>query len=138
MPNTISVQEIESAIGDHEIWKRRLRDTLRSGQSEIPATTASRYDLCKFGQWLDRAIEGVSPEARLPYEVVNELHIRFHHNIASVIASIERGNMQAAQDIMEDSCDYVMEELVGLLHDWRREIKARDTGTTHFFDDDLI
>ena len=138
MPNAISVEDLEQAIGAHEVWKQRLRDTLRSGRSEIPATTACRHDLCNFGQWLDKTIDAVPPQDRAPYEVVNDLHIRFHHNVASVIASIERGNMQAAHDIMDDSCDYVMEELVGLLHDWRRELKARDTAPQPFFDDDRI
>jgi len=138
MPNTMTVQDIENAIGAHEVWKQRLRETLRSGHSEIPAASACRHDLCEFGQWLERAIEGVSFQDRPTYEVVQDLHIRFHHNVASVIASIERGNMQAAHDIMDDSCDYVMEELVGLLHDWRREMKARDAGPAPNFDDDRI
>ena len=44
--------QITKAIAAHAKWKRRLRDAIETGTSDIDTSTAGRDNVCEFGKWL--------------------------------------------------------------------------------------
>ena len=126
MQNDISVPDLENAIKSHEAWKQHLRDAIKLGKSEINSSLGCRDDQCDFGKWLYAAISHASPNNKDAYEVVRQLHAKFHHCAGNVIACLEREDSSAAFALMEGEYKTSSEVLVNLLHDWRYELKIRD------------
>ena len=126
MRNARLVEEINSAIGAHGMWKMRLRTAVRTGRSEVHSSIACCDDQCAFGKWLYGPDFDASTRAGMPYQVVKRLHAEFHQCAGSVLSYVERGNTAAAQFILEGEYAERSDKLVRALAKWKNEAVHRD------------
>ena len=111
--------EVEGALDAHTEWKRELRDAVVRGYCEQGSDEAGRDDQCALGRWLC----SLPPESRTDrdYDVVVELHARFHAEAAGVVQLLELGRIDEARAAMDPDSGFARasEELVCLLEAWR-------------------
>jgi len=74
---------ISKGIGAHGMWKQRLLDAIKTGQSEWTPAIVCQDNQCEFGKWLYSCSsqEKLSPH----YNSVKELHATFHKTAADVL-----------------------------------------------------
>ncbi|WP_156906176.1 CZB domain-containing protein [Novosphingobium acidiphilum] len=116
------IDEVNSAIGAHGMWKMRLRTAIMSGQCEITAAHACRDDKCAFGTWIYGPSLDAQVRAGVPYQVIKRLHAEFHQTAGGVLAQVERGNMADAKATMDGEFADRSEKLVRALTKWKGEL----------------
>jgi len=78
-PTMIDPATLDHAIAAHAKWKFRLREAIRTGQSEWTVEKVRPDDQCEFGKWLN--------SLPLPDRMMNEwkdvkaLHAKFHVDV---------------------------------------------------------
>jgi methyl-accepting chemotaxis protein len=75
---------VTEVIAGHGMWKYRLHEAIRSGQSNFSPEKIARDDQCALGKWLygdAKASFGVTDE----YRRMRELHATFHRIAAHVL-----------------------------------------------------
>ena len=114
--------EITNAIGAHGTWKLRLKTAIASGAADLSASKASSDCECAFGKWLHGPDIDMQTRSGMPYRVVLRLHREFHHAAGQVVAAVERGNRQLAQNLMDGEFTPRSEKLVRALTKWKGEV----------------
>jgi hypothetical protein len=87
--------QITKAIAAHASWKRRLRDAIDTGSSDVNVHTAGRDDVCEFGQWLHSGSAAASGASQ--HRTCLELHARFHKAAADVLQLALEGHKGEAE-----------------------------------------
>ena len=64
----------DKAIAAHAGWKARLRTTVSSGKSDVPASTVKADNQCDFGKWLNGAELSATEKQNDTYREVKQLH----------------------------------------------------------------
>jgi hypothetical protein len=92
-------KEITKFIGQHGLWKSRLRQAIDHGESPSDAASVGRNDDCEFGKWLKElpAQERTSQHFR----TVNTLHTEFHKEAARVLELAAVGKKADANKAIE-------------------------------------
>ena len=74
---------ITKGIGAHGMWKQRLLDAIKTGQSEWTPDVVCQDNQCEFGKWL----YSCSPQEKSSphYNNVKDLHAKFHKTAANVL-----------------------------------------------------
>ena len=119
MRNDPIVRQIDSAIDAHAEWKRKLYNSIDTGIAHISAATACCDDKCALGKWLHGPQFDEATRRGDDFRAVVNLHALFHKTAGSVLAYVERGNVSAAQFIMDGEYDFRSEDLVLALVEWR-------------------
>jgi chemoreceptor zinc-binding protein len=94
--------QITKAVAAHAKWKRRLRDAIDTGTSDIDTSTAGRDNVCEFGKWLHGDVP-VSQKASPHYTACVTLHAQFHKAAADVLALALRGKKDEAEELLKAS-----------------------------------
>lgn len=123
MPNKATIEQIDSAIGAHGMWKMRLRSAIAKGSGDVSSTIAACDDRCEFGKWLYSSALDEATKAGVPYQVTRRLHADFHHAAGQVLACIERRDGHGARDVMQGEFAERSEKLVLALTKWKRELQ---------------
>ena len=87
--------QVTKAIAAHASWKRRLRDAIDTGASDVTVSTAARDNVCEFGQWLHG--ESVSASHAPQHRTCLELHAHFHKAAADVLRLALAGQKDEAE-----------------------------------------
>lgn len=115
---------LHDAIGSHFGWQLHMKTSLKNGKSSTSAAEAGRCDCCEFGKWL------IDPQVQhdladtVQYRVIDRLHREFHHCAGQIIAQIEAGDLEAAQQAVDTEFQLRSKHLIAGLTKWIREIRA--------------
>lgn len=88
----------DDAIAAHLNWKRRLRDCLDGRPLSVTSAQAAQDGKCDLGKWLFG--EGSRFANLASYRRLVEQHARFHGEAAKILLSIEKGNLDEAEDML--------------------------------------
>jgi hypothetical protein len=96
---------ITKGIGAHGMWKQRLLDAIKTGQSEWTPSTVSQDNQCEFGKWLYScsAQEKSSPH----YNNIKDLHAQFHKAAANVLDLALTGKKPEAEKAIGTDSEYM-------------------------------
>lgn len=97
-------EDIAKYIGQHSLWKTRLRQAIDSGESSHDAASVRRDDQCDFGTWLKAlpAQERASPH----FQAVASLHAEFHREAARVLELAAGGKKAEAEKSIASGGSY--------------------------------
>jgi hypothetical protein len=76
--------EIKKAVGDHGVWKNRLKDAVDTGKIDVQISIIKADKLCSFGQWLYGSTITEKEKNSSHYQKVRELHAAFHEKASKV------------------------------------------------------
>jgi deoxycytidylate deaminase len=112
---------IYSAIVAHTIWKKRLREVIDTGINIYDTNP----EHCRFGTWLREEYEQLSEYAN--YEIVRNLHYKFHTEAHTIIQLAESGKKKEANLAVEygSNFDEVSRQLVKSILEWHDVIIKR-------------
>ena len=116
------IKEINDAIGAHGMWKMRLRTAISSGAGDVHSSTARCDDKCAFGKWLYGPTLDADTRAGKTYQVIRRLHAEFHQLAGDVLANVEKGNQNGAEQIFTGPYVEKSERLVLGLTKWKGEL----------------
>jgi chemoreceptor zinc-binding protein len=94
--------QITKAIAAHAKWKRRLRDAIETGTSDIDTSTAGRDNVCEFGKWLHGDVPA-SQKGSPHHATCIKLHAQFHKAAADVLVLALRGRKDEAEQLLKTS-----------------------------------
>ena len=116
----IDPANLDHAIAAHAKWKFRLREAIKTGQSEWSAETVRPDDQCEFGRWLNSL--PLSDRMSAEWREAKALHARFHVAAADVLKSALAGHQAEADTAMAPGGAFadVSMKLVRLLSDWKK------------------
>ncbi len=115
--------ELNKAIKNHSIWKVRLKDAVDTGKSEFTPSQVRANHLCDFGKWLASLPAG--EKAFDEYQLIQQLHEKFHAEAANVLQlaiSGQRDKAHVALTDMKSDFVYISAQLINALSDWKRRI----------------
>ena len=124
----IDPASLDHAIAAHAKWKFRLREAIKTGQSEWTVDTVRPDDLCEFGHWLDAL--PLSARMSNDWREAKALHAQFHGAAAEVLRSALAGHKAEADAAMAPGGAYadVSTKLVRVLTDWKKRIPGAQGG----------
>lgn len=117
--------QISRAIQNHEVWKLRLNEALKTGGAGIDVNTVSRCDCCEFGRWLLRAEQQQSLGNTAPYRVISRLHAEFHTAAGAVVRATQARDIEGAKRALEGDFATLSGRLVKGLTKWLGEAQMR-------------
>lgn len=94
----MTIDEINKAIGNHGLWKLRLRSAIDTGKSDYSVANVRPDNLCEFGKWLNTF--SAADKNSEQFKKVKDLHAQFHHEAANVIALAVEGKKHEAEIAM--------------------------------------
>jgi hypothetical protein len=119
--------EIKSAIGDHGIWKNKLKNAVDTGKIDVQISTIRSDVQCEFGKWLHGPSATVKEKNSIHYQRVHDLHAEFHEKAALVAQHAVAGNKVAAMKMLNVNGEYVEASatLTAAMIDWLKETKSQ-------------
>lgn len=95
---------IVKGISAHGLWKQRLLDAIKTGQSEWTPDIVCQDNQCEFGKWLYscNSDEKSSPH----YSVIKDLHAKFHLSASEVLKLALAGKKTEAEGAIELGSQY--------------------------------
>jgi len=119
--------EIKNAIGDHGIWKNKLRSAVDTGKIDVKISTIKSDVHCDFGKWLHRPSTTEKEKYSIHYQKVRDLHAAFHEKAALVAQHAVAGNKVAAMKMLDVNGEYVEASatLTAAMIDWLKQAKSQ-------------
>jgi hypothetical protein len=117
--------EIKNAIGDHGIWKKKLKSAVDTGKIDVKISTIKSDNQCNFGKWLHGPSTTENQKNSKHYQKVHDLHAAFHEKAAMVAHLAIAGNKVAAMKMLDVNGEYVEASatLTTAMIDWLKEEK---------------
>jgi len=124
----IDPASLDHAIAAHAKWKFRLREAIRTGQSEWTVEKVRPDDLCEFGKWLNSL--PLSDRMMKEWREVKVLHAQFHVAAAGVLESALGAHKSEADAAMAPGGTFadVSTRLVRIITDWKKKVSGRESG----------
>ncbi|MEK6743868.1 MAG: CZB domain-containing protein [Nitrospirota bacterium] len=118
--------DIKNAIGDHGIWKKKLKSAVDTGKIADEISTIRSDDSCDFGKWLHRPSTMDNQKDSKHYKKVCKLHADFHEKAALVAQLAVAGNKTAAMKMLDVNGEYVEASatLTAAMLAWLKETKS--------------
>ncbi len=115
--------EIIRAIGSHGLWKSRLNDAIRAGESRFDPSEVKLDNKCEFGLWLHGDIDA-GLRATEHYRKAVALHAQFHEGAAEILRQATTGNKLRAKELVAPGSDYAKTStrLTLVLMAWKKEL----------------
>jgi methyl-accepting chemotaxis protein len=116
----IEPAKLDHAIAAHAKWKFRLREAIKTGQSEWTVEKVRPDDHCEFGQWLNAL--PLSDRMKKEWREVKTLHAKFHQAAAHVLETALTGHRPEAEALMAPGGAFsdVSTKLVRLITEWKK------------------
>ena len=119
---------LDHAIAAHAKWKFRLREAIKTGQSEWTVDNVRPDDLCEFGKWLNSL--PLADRMAKEWKEAKMLHAKFHVAAADVLNlalahhQVEAGDSMAPGGAFTD----ISTKLVRLLTEWKKKVSQNQGG----------
>jgi hypothetical protein len=113
---------ITKGIGAHGLWKQRLLDAIKNGQSEWTPEIVCQDNQCEFGKWL-YACSG-EEKSSAHYGKIKDLHANFHKCASNVLKLALTGKKSEAEGAIGDGSDYknISAALTKEMMSWRSDL----------------
>jgi len=107
-------------IAAHGMWKYRLHEAIRTGNSEFSVEVVAADNRCPLGQWL-YGDEGRRSNGQHHYEQIRSLHAQFHQLTARILELAVSHHAEQARRALESGSEFLATSarLVTLLDAWR-------------------
>jgi len=117
-------------IAAHGMWKYRLREAVRTGNSDFSVGAVAADNRCPLGQWL-YGEEGHRSSGQHHYEQVRSLHAQFHQLTARILELAVNQRAEEARWALESGSEFLATSarLVTLLDAWRSVASGGPTDT---------
>lgn len=118
------IASIYAAINAHGRWKFRIKDAIRTGESNWNPEELKPDNQCAFGKWL---YSFPLDERDEHFKVVHDLHAKFHQAAAKVLELAITGRQEEAHKLSHDfNSEYsiLTSELVLALSNWSKELQT--------------
>ena len=113
---------ITKGIAAHGMWKQRLIDAIKTGQSEWTPEIVCQDNQCEFGKWLYSCspVEKSSPH----YNKILNLHADFHKTAAHVLELALKENTTEAEEKISAESEYATTSrtLTREMMDWKTDL----------------
>ena len=96
---------ITKGIGAHGMWKQRLLDAIKTGQSEWTPAIVCKDNQCEFGKWLYSCSS--QEQSSSHYNSVKDLHANFHQSASKVLELALKGNKIEAEAAIGVGSEYM-------------------------------
>ncbi len=115
-------EAITKGIAAHGLWKQRLIDAIKTGQSEWTPDVVCQDNQCEFGKWLYAC--STEEKSSSHYETIRNLHADFHKTAAHVLELALQGNATEAQDKIGPDSEYAdkSRHLTRQLMEWQSDL----------------
>ncbi len=115
---------LDHAIAAHAKWKFRLREAIKTGQSEWAVETVRPDDSCEFGKWLNSL--SLADRMMKEWREVKTLHAKFHVAAADVLTSAIAGRKSEADTAMAPGGAFadVSTKLVKAITEWKKKVSG--------------
>jgi methyl-accepting chemotaxis protein len=116
---------LDKAIAAHGMWKRRLKNAMDSGQSDVTPPVVAADNNCEFGKWLySDGMKLTSIEKGTDFEAVRKLHADFHRCAADTLGKALKGDRQGCDcDIgLTGRFTDASAKLTGAMMAWKRRV----------------
>jgi len=119
---------LDHAIAAHAKWKFRLREAIRTGESEWTVEKVRPDDQCEFGKWLNAL--PLAERMMKEWREVKDLHAKFHLAAADVLDSALAGRKSEASTAMAPGGTFadVSTKLVKIISDWKKKASGGKGG----------
>lgn len=113
---------ITKGIAAHGLWKQRLIDAIKTGQSEWTPDVVCQDNQCEFGKWLYAC--SADEKAHPHYEKIRGLHADFHRSAAVVLELALNGKAKEAEEKISDNSEYkdTSSQLTREMMNWSSEL----------------
>ena len=113
---------LDHAIAAHAKWKFRLREAIKTGQSEWTVENVRPDDVCDFGKWLNAL--SLADRMMKEWREVKTLHAKFHVAAAEVLALAIAGHKSEADTSMATGGAFadVSSKLVRTITEWKKRV----------------
>lgn len=121
-----NIEELDKAIGDHEMWKSRLQLAIATRETDTPVETMQQDDQCAFGKWLYSPALASIDKASIHYQMVRVIHAEFHQKAAHVAALVlDREKEDAAKMLRHHYGEFaaVSTKLTQALMEWKKVLR---------------
>ena len=118
-------QEIQKAIGAHEMCRASLKGAIDSGKTDAPVGTIRADNQCEFGKWLYGDTLSAQDKAAPQYSKVKGLHSQFHKTAATVATLALSGKKAEAGKMLDAGGDFAeaSAKLTGAMMEWHKVLK---------------
>ncbi len=115
-------RSITVAMGAHGMWKSRLADAAKTGQSEWTVDILKQDNQCEFGKWLYALPAQFRTNEH--YEIVKKKHAEFHKLCAHILGDALAGKLEKAQNELAADSEFAKQSnnLILLMSKWKRAI----------------
>ena len=117
--------EIKNAVGDHGMWKKRLKNTIDTGKINVPISAIKADNQCNFGKWLYGPTITDEEKNSHHYHKVRELHAAFHEKASKVAQLAISGHKAGAMKMLEVNGEFTRAsaDLTTSMMAWLKEVK---------------
>lgn len=114
--------DIDMALAAHENWKVRLHSSLNGHSSEeLRPEYICRDDQCELGKWLYGA--GLQRLGKYPaFSVLLARHKYFHMQASTVVALVQDGDKDKAEQVMSSTYRHASTQLELMLKELHRSL----------------
>lgn len=118
----MDMKTIDKYIAQHGQWKRRLRETIETGQSTITPADLRKDNQCEFGKWLYSLGSEAGEHGRLAK--IRRLHAEFHQQAAEIVRLVQAGKADEAAKSMELRGEYAKASsaLTVAMMGWKKDL----------------
>ena len=120
-----ALHEIDKAIGNHGMWKLRLKAAIDSGRLETPIEYIRGDRECPFGKWLHGPTITPATRASVHFARVTTLHARFHQTTAHVaeLATTGHGDQAAVEITGAGEFSRAHREMAAAMEEWKQALR---------------
>ena len=117
-------QEIDKAIGNHGMWKLRLKAAIDSGRLETPIEGIRGDRDCPFGKWLHGPTIAPSTRNSVHFARVSALHAQFHETTARVAQLATNGQREEATAEITGTGEFSRKhrEMAAAMEEWKQAL----------------
>ncbi len=121
-----ATNQIDQAIGTHNLYKLRLKNAIASGRLEGSVAALGSHLNCPFGKWMESAAVAPATKASTQYSNVDLLHARFHVAAAKVASLALAGKAEEATAALARDGEFgvASTELTAAMLDWKTNMGA--------------
>lgn len=96
--------DFDSAIKAHVDWKMKLRMYMGKPDKSLDPNVVCKDDQCALGKWIYS--EGTQYASHSEYVQMKSEHATFHKAAADVIRACDKGDIKAAESMLEIDSNY--------------------------------
>lgn len=112
-------EEIDATIIGHSLWRTRLEEAIKSGQTRFSIASIRADDACPFNGWLDSIEAHHGRHGNADYVTTQRLHAEFHNVAGRVVELAIGGRKEDAERVLAREFDFASAKLIEALLAWK-------------------